>query len=107
MEGTEVAQTAPAEPAAPPKSLLARIVGVILSPGATYASVAARPRVLGVLLFVATVSAVCVGTFAATEVGQQALMEQQQRQMQSFGVQLTDAQLQQMEARMRFAKYFG
>src|SRR5439155_882712 len=64
-------------------------------------------RVLGALLVVAIVSAVCVGAFAATEVGQQALLEQQQRQMASFGVQLNDAQLQQMEARMRFAPYFG
>ena len=102
-----MAQTNTATDPQPDKSLPARIIGILLSPRATYAAVAARPRVLGVLLVVALISAVCVGTFASTEVGQQALMEQQQRQMASFGVQLTDAQQQQMEARMRFAPYFG
>ena len=102
-----MAQTTSTEPAATPKSLPARLIGVIFSPRATYADVAARPRVLGALLMVALISGVCVAAFASTQVGQDALFEQQRTQMESFGVHLNDAQLQQMEARLKFAPYFG
>jgi hypothetical protein len=78
-----------------------------MTPRAAYAAVAARPRVLGALLAVAFISAVCFATFSATEVGKNAIFDQQRTQMESFGVQLNDAQLQQIEARLRFAPYFG
>jgi hypothetical protein len=102
-----VAQPVPAEPAAPARGLLARLIGVLLTPRAAYAAVAARPRVLGALFLVAAISAACVGAFSATEVGQNAIFDQQRSSMESFGVQLNDAQLQQMEARLRLAPYFG
>jgi len=63
-----VAQTlvtgSPAPSAA--KSLPARIAGVIFAPRATYADVAARPRALGVLLFVIAVAACGVFAFMST-----------------------------------------
>ena len=59
-----------------PGGLLARIVGVLTSPRATYADVAARPRWAGVLAVVVFVSATATGTFSSTEVGQRALLDQ-------------------------------
>ena len=53
FDGFKVAVTV-AERVESPKGLLARIVGVILSPGATYAEVAARPPVLGALAVLLT-----------------------------------------------------
>ena len=100
-------QTTTIEPTPASKSLLARLIGVLTGPRAAYADVAARPRWLGALLLVALVSGVCVATFASTQVGQDAILDQQRTQMESFGVRLNDAQMQQMEARIRFAPYFG
>ena len=89
-----------AETAAPGKGLLARAVGVIFSPRATYADVAARPRVLGALLLVIAISVAASAGFFSTQVGKDAMLEQADRSMQSFGVRLNDAQYAQMQARM-------
>ena len=62
-----------------PKGLAARIVGVIVSPRETYAAIAARPRVLGVLALVTIVTAAAVFAFLSTEVGQKAMLDQQMR----------------------------
>src|SRR5262245_13635108 len=88
-------------------SLAGRLFNVVIAPRRAYAEVARSPRVLGALLVVALVSGICVAGFSATRVGQDALFEQQQTQMKSFGVNLNEAQLQQLEARLRFAPYFG
>ena len=89
------------------KSLPARIVGVLLAPRATYADVAARPRVLGVLVFVLLVSMAATFTFLSTEVGQQAALDQQVRQMESFGRTVNDAQYERMEQMAPYARYFA
>ena len=57
------------------KSLPARIVGVLLAPRATYADIAARPRVLGALAFVLAVLVAATFVFLSTEVGQQATLD--------------------------------
>ena len=62
-------------------SLPARMVGVILSPRATYAAVAARPRVLGALAVVLTVIVAATFLFLSTEVGQQASLDDNVRRM--------------------------
>jgi Yip1 domain len=90
-----------------PKNLIARILGVITSPRATYAAVAARPRALGALALVVLVSAASVGVFMSTQVGREALLDQQVRFLEGFGRQVSDAQYQQLEARLRFAPYFA
>jgi hypothetical protein len=43
----------------------------------------------------------------STEVGKQAMLDQQVRAMESFGVKLTDAQYDRMEQSARFAPYTG
>ena len=98
-----------ASPAAPaeatPKRLLSRIVGVIFSPRATYAAVAARPRWFGVLAFTALVVAGGFFILLSTEVGKQAAFDQQTQTLESFGVKLSDAAYQSMEAGVERAKF--
>lgn len=90
-----------------PKSLPARIPGVLFTPRDTYADVAANPRWLGVLAFIVIVGAVGVFIFASTDVGEQAMLDQQVRTMESFGMKLTDAQYAVLEQRAERAPYFG
>jgi hypothetical protein len=89
------------------RNLPARIVGVIFSPRATYADVAARPRALGVLAFVVLVASVGSFLFMSTEVGQNAFLDQQVQQRESFGRPLTDAQYERLEGVLPYAKYFA
>jgi hypothetical protein len=93
--------------AAATRSLPARIAGVIFSPRATYADVAARPRALGALAVVVLVAAVGSFLFMSTDVGQNAFLDQQVQQRESFGRPLTDAQYEQLERMLPYVKYFG
>jgi hypothetical protein len=102
-----VAQTTIAEPAAAPKGLAARLAGVLTSPRATYADIAARPRWFGALAVVAVAGAAAIFIFLSTEVGKQAMLDQQVRTLESFGVKLTDVQYDRMEQGLRFAPYTG
>jgi hypothetical protein len=89
------------------KSLAARIIGVVVAPRATYADVAARPRVLGALAFVLAVIVAATFVFLSTEVGQQASLDNQIRQMESFGRTVSDAQYEQMERLAPYSRYFA
>ena len=94
--------------AAPTESnLLARVPGVIFSPRATYAGVAARPRALGALAVVLALSIAGTFAFLSTEVGQRAMLDQQIRAMESFGVKMNDAAFERMEQSAGRARYFG
>jgi hypothetical protein len=88
-------------------SLPARLIGILMSPRAAYADVVARPRVLGALAVVILISGIAVYTFMSTEVGKQAGLDMQLRQMESFGRTMTDAQYQRMEQMAGYAPYFG
>jgi hypothetical protein len=81
------------------------VAGVVVSPRATYAAVAARPRALGVLLLAAAVSAAAQGAFLVTEVGQEAVLDQQVRFLESFGMTVSDEMYAQMASRVRWAAY--
>jgi hypothetical protein len=89
------------------RSLPARIAGVILSPRAAYAEVAARPRVFGALMFVLAVIVTATFAFLSTEVGQQASLDNQVRQMEAFGRTVNDAQYAQMERMAPYSRYFA
>lgn len=93
------------ETATTDRGLVGRIVGVLFAPRATYADVAARPRVLGVLLFVMFVTAGAWFAFLSTPVGQDALWNQQMDVMESFGFQLPEEAYTQMEANLPWAPY--
>jgi hypothetical protein len=90
-----------------PRSLPARIIGVLTAPRATYADVAARPRWAGIMAFVIVVGAGATFAFLSTEVGKHAMLDQQLRMMESFGVKLNDAAYQKMEQGVDTARYTG
>jgi hypothetical protein len=94
-------------PVLQPKGLAARIVGVITSPRDTYAAVAADPRWLGVMAVVLLVGCAATFIFLSTEVGKQAMFDQQIRVMESFGVKISDTAYARMEAGLDRAPYTG
>jgi Yip1-like protein len=104
---TDPSPSQPTAAAPASKSLAARLLGVLFAPRATYAVIAARPRWLGALAFVVIVGAAGTFTFLSTEIGQQAMMDQQVRMMESFGVKLNDAAYDRMEASLNTARYTG
>ncbi len=99
--------TADAAPVTGSKGLPARILGVLFSPRATYADVAARPRVFGAFAVVITVIVAATFAFLSTDVGQQASLDNQIRQMESFGRTVSDVQYQRMEQMAPYGKYFA
>lgn len=87
------------------RGLAARALGVIFSPRATYADVAARPRILGAVILVLTISVAAQTAFLMTEVGQDALFRQQIDTMESFRVRITDQMYDRMEQGLAYAPY--
>jgi len=81
------------------RSLPARIFGVLISPRATYADVAARPRWFGIFLTVFLISATAATALLMTEVGRNAVLDQQLAARPN----MPQAQIDQME---KFAPYF-
>ena len=105
-ESTIAAETAAAR-SAPDQSLPARIFGVLLTPRATYAGVAARPRVLGILLFVLLFGAAAIFLFLSTEVGKNAMLDNQVEQMKSFGMNVTEQMIDRLEQGADRQRYFA
>ena len=89
------------------QGLFARVFGVLFSPRATYAAVAAKPRVLGVLLVVLLVSGVAQGLFLSSEIGQQTALDQQIRSIEAFGINISDQMYDQMEQGIKRAAITG
>lgn len=90
-----------------PKGLAARMVGVIFSPGETYQSIAAHPRVLGVLALTTILMAAAVFAFLSTDVGMNASLDQQMQVMESLRINLPDEVYDQLEARAPRARYYA
>src|SRR5207302_1426778 len=86
---------------------IARLVRVLFSPRAAYADVAASPRVLGALLTVVLITGGSTFAFLSTDVGKSAMIDQQTRTMESFGIKLNDQAVERMEASAARAPYFG
>ena len=82
---------------APAKSLPARFMGVIFAPRATYADVAARPRWLGIFLMVFLITASAATALMSTEIGRNALLDQQIASQESFGRKMTQPQIDRLE----------
>ena len=102
-------QTMTATPpaAAPSRSLAARILGVLFSPRATYADVAANPRWLGVFLTVFLVTSAAATAFVATEVGRTAVVDQQIAQSEAYGRTVNQAQVDVLERMSANYVYFA
>src|SRR5438309_10949045 len=94
-----------------PKGLAARAVGVIVSPGATYADIAAHPRALAPLVLVIVATSLVVGLFLSTDVGRSAALDRNLSMMETFGSRLSEARMreisQRFEARAADAPLYG
>lgn len=89
------------------RGLLSRVATVIVSPHAAYVEVAARPRAFGALAVAVLVMVACQTVFLSTATGKQALLEQQVRSVEAFGVTVTDEMYGQMQSRLAMAPYTG
>jgi hypothetical protein len=90
--------------ASPDLSVVARLIGIITSPQATFRAVVAHPAWLGMLVIVVVLSATLVGGFMMTKVGQDAWLDAAISSAASGGQQMSDQQIAGME---RFAPYLG
>ena len=95
----------PVEAPAAQQGLLSRAVGVITSPRRTYAGIVARPRIFGALVLIIALTAGANLVFYNTRVGQDALLDQQIRTIESFGRQVDDAMYANLERQAPFAGY--
>ena len=85
--------------------LIARLIGVVFSPRATYQAVVARPRVLGALIITIGIMAVTEGAFFSTQVMREVLQDQQVKTIESFGVTINDQTYERMEQGISRAAY--
>jgi len=92
---------------APARGFAGRVVGVLTSPRATYADVAARPAWLGAIVVVLFVTIAPLFLLLSTEMGQRAVIDQQMQVFESFGRTVTDAQYRQLERMAPYARYFA
>jgi len=74
----------------PAESLLARALGIIHSPRATFQVVVQAPRWLGVVTLTFFITAGCAAVLLETEVGQLALLDQWERTASAFGQTIDD-----------------
>jgi hypothetical protein len=102
-----MAEAAVAAPVAESKGpgLIARLLGVIFSPRATYQAVVARPRVLGAFAITIGIMAITEGAFFTTPVMREVLLDQQVKTVESFGVTINDQTYARMEQGIGRAAY--
>jgi hypothetical protein len=100
---TSPASAAVAAPA--PMNLVARFIGVITSPKATFTSVVAYPKWFGMLALTTVLIAVFTALPLTTAAGRQAGLDQQVESMKSFGFEVNDQMYDQMEKSSRMAPY--
>jgi hypothetical protein len=93
MTHTQTAESA----TAPANSLPTRFMGILFAPRATYAGVAAHPRWLGIFLTVFLITASAATALMSTEIGRNALLDQQIAQQESFGRKMTQEQIDRLE----------
>jgi hypothetical protein len=86
-------------------NVIARFIGIITAPRATYASVVAHPKWLGMYLLTATIVAFGAALPMTTEAGKQAALDQQVSSMESFGMEVTDEMYEQLRRRTQFVAY--
>jgi hypothetical protein len=90
---------------APAKSLPARFAGILFAPRATYADVAAHPRWLGIFLTVFLIMGSATVALLSTEIGRNAVVEQQISQAEAYGRHLTQVQIDQIEKFVPYSVY--
>jgi hypothetical protein len=99
--------TEPTPAAAPSQGLMARAIGVVTSPKATFQGVVADPRPFGILFLVAVLIAVAQGVPQFTQAGRQATLDAQIRAVEQSGREVTPELQTQMETMARFTPYIA
>jgi hypothetical protein len=92
-----------------PMPLVSRVVGVLTSPRDTYARIAEHPRVLGPLVLVLAITAGLTFAFLTTEVGQEALLDQQFEffeRLEQRGVRMPPEAYDRIEQQAVWSPYF-
>jgi hypothetical protein len=69
---------------------------MIRSPRATLRNAVAQPRSLDLAILILVISTVCSAGFLMTRVGRLAVLDQQVRQLESFGIPVTDNRYEQL-----------
>jgi Yip1-like protein len=89
------------------RGLASRTLGVLTSPRATYAAVAADPRSAGILAVVLVATIVPLAWLLSTDVGRQAAVDQQLQTLEAFGRTVSDQEFEGMQRLAPYAAYFG
>jgi Yip1 domain len=85
--------------------LVSRFIGILTAPKATFQAVVAQPRWLGMLLLTTIILAAGTTLPMTTEAGKTAALDTQVRQMENFGMQVSDEMYAQMRQRMAYSIY--
>lgn len=75
-----------------PMNVFARFIGILTAPRATYESVVAHPKWLGMYLLTATLIAFGAALPMTTDAGKQAAVDQQVSAIEGFGMEVSDEQ---------------
>ncbi len=101
---TSLADTGPS----PARSgVLARLIGIVFSPRATFEQVVAQPKWLGAMVIILLTMGVISFVFMSTEVGQEAVLAKQLDSMEAFGMEVTPEIESRLEQGIARVKYFG
>jgi hypothetical protein len=90
-----------------PMSLLSRVIGMLISPRATFQWVVAHPTWLPMVLFTAGFAAVAMGAFLSTEAGQQAYVDQSVSSLESWGRTVDDEGYAAIERQAALSRYIN
>lgn len=96
---TESTMTPDALDPTPLPGLFARFIGVITSPGETFAHVVRTPKVSGMLFLTGILIALAAGIPQFTERGRAAALEMQVQSLETMGMTVSDDMYQQMATR--------
>jgi Yip1 domain len=86
-------------------SLVARFIGVLTAPRATFASVAAHPKWFGMLAVTTLIVALFTALPLTREAGRQAAIDTQVESMKGMGFDVTDQMYEQMQKRSTMMPY--
>ena len=88
---------APSGTSLAPMNVFARFIGILTAPRATYESVVAHPKWLGMYLLTATLIAFGAALPMTTDAGKQAAVDQQVSTLENLGMQVPDEQYAAMQ----------
>ena len=86
-------------------NVFARFIGIITAPKATFQSVVAQPKWLGMFLLTTTIIAFGAALPMTTDAGKQSALDQQVSGMESFGMQVSDEMYEQLRQRTQYVAY--